>query len=242
VSRWFRFYDDTLNDPKALKLTDSQFRGWVGLLCVASKHGGTFPPVEDLALMLRTTPQKVAALLVGLEKAELVDRDETGSRPHNWNARQYKSDVSTTRVKQFRERQRNVSCNGSETPSETEQNQRQNRTDSEQRLGIKNGVAKERASPAFRRASPTSDPANRKAAWEQKVQAYMAAHWSQARSDAAILAYLEGSDFGKAEYEAASTEMNAVKTDGSIPKETHLDKDRLLGESLAGMARLRGAA
>ena len=38
MSRWFRFYDDAINDPKVLKLSDRMHRVWIGLLCIASKN------------------------------------------------------------------------------------------------------------------------------------------------------------------------------------------------------------
>jgi hypothetical protein len=57
MSRWFRFEDDALNDPKLLRLSDRMFRIWIGLLCVASKHAGRLPPMEDIALMLRQQPE-----------------------------------------------------------------------------------------------------------------------------------------------------------------------------------------
>jgi len=117
MSRWFRLYDDTLNDPKILKLSDRTYRVWIGILCVASKNDGALPPFEDMALMLRMKPEKFQPELEKLITAGLIDHDDNGLRPHNWQGRQYKSDVSTERVKRFRNGGRNVS----ETPPETEQ-------------------------------------------------------------------------------------------------------------------------
>jgi hypothetical protein len=110
MSRWFRFYDDALNDPKLLRLSDRMYRVWVGLLCVASKNDGKLPSMEDCALMLRLQPERMAEAIVSLVGAGLLDRDGATLSPHKWNARQYKSDVSTERVKRFR--------NGGETAPE----------------------------------------------------------------------------------------------------------------------------
>lgn len=85
-------------------------------------------------------------------------------------------------------------------------------------------VAKEPAARALRKHPDTSSPENRKAAWEQKCQAWMLAHWSTAQFEAALNGYLEGTPFGRAEFERASTEMSAEKTDGSIKPETRLDR------------------
>lgn len=101
MTRWFRFYDDVINDPKVLKLSDSAFRGWVSVLCVTSKCGGKLPSAKDLAFYLRSKPQRVAVLLAELDRAGLLDQTEDGYVPHNWGGRQYISD-STERVKRHR--------------------------------------------------------------------------------------------------------------------------------------------
>lgn len=117
MSRWFRFYDDAINDPKILKLSDKLHRVWIGILCAASKNDGELPPLEDLALVVRMKPEKLQAALESLKKSGLIDEVEAVLKPHNWDKRQFKSDVSTERVKRFR----NVSKTVSETPPETEQ-------------------------------------------------------------------------------------------------------------------------
>jgi len=115
--RWFRFYDDAINDPKILKLPDNLFRIWVGILCAASKNDGKLPPTDDLALMIRIKPIKMHDAMEDLVKAGLIDTDGVISSPHNWDGRQFKSDVSNERVKRYRQRQRNVTV----TPPDTEQ-------------------------------------------------------------------------------------------------------------------------
>jgi hypothetical protein len=123
MSRWFRFYDDAINDPKVLKLSDRLHRAWVGLLCVASKNDGQLPSQEDCALILRMRPEGLAEAIEHLVSAGLLDRNGTLLSPHKWNERQYKSDVSTERVKRFRQQERN----GPETPPD--QNRTDNRTE-----------------------------------------------------------------------------------------------------------------
>jgi hypothetical protein len=78
------------------------------------------PSFEDIAIQLRVTTAKTAEIIATLVKAGLLDKTETGFAPHNWNGRQFKSDVSTDRVKRFRNGKRNVSCNVSETPPDTD--------------------------------------------------------------------------------------------------------------------------
>lgn len=117
MSRWFRFYDDALNDPKILKLSDKLHRVWVGILCVASKNDGQLPALDDMALMIRMKPEKLGEAIKSLAASGLIDTDGVISFPHNWDKRQFKSDVSTERVQRFRKQERNVSV----TPPETEQ-------------------------------------------------------------------------------------------------------------------------
>ena len=119
MSRWFRFYDDALNDPKILKLSDNLYRIWVGLLCVASKNDGFLPSIEDLGLLLRIKPAKMREAMQSLTKSGLIDDDGVVAQPHNWDGRQFKSDTSNERVKRHRERK----CNVTVTPPETEQRQ-----------------------------------------------------------------------------------------------------------------------
>lgn len=115
MSRWFRLYDDAINDPKILRLPDAARWQWVAMLCVASKHDGVLPQLSDVALLLRMPPKKAAATLARLREAGLVDETDNGLVPHNWDGRQYKSDTSTERVRKHRATRRNVSPDGEET-------------------------------------------------------------------------------------------------------------------------------
>lgn len=129
--RWFRFYDGALDDPKVQALPGDLFKVWVNLLCVASRNDGRLP-AESLAFMLRTTEKAMAESLKALQRAGLIDIDGDDPKPHNWDARQFKSDTSNDRVKRHRQRKGNASGNGDvtlqETPPETE-------ADTEQREG-----------------------------------------------------------------------------------------------------------
>lgn len=119
MSRWFRLYDELLDDPKVQRLSGDDFKAWINLLCLASRNDGNLPSTEDIAFALRLDGKKASALLQRLVSVGLLDEADGRFSPHGWNARQYKSDVSTGRVKQFRERQKAVSGNGGETFHET---------------------------------------------------------------------------------------------------------------------------
>jgi len=120
MSRWFRVYNELVDDPKVQRLEPSLFKALVNLWCLASANEGTLPPVDEIAFKLRMKPEKARRVLTELRTAGLLDDDATGTHPHNWAARQFMSDGSTPRVKRFREGRRNVSPAVSETTPDTE--------------------------------------------------------------------------------------------------------------------------
>lgn len=120
MSRWFRLYEDLVDDPKVQRLPLDHFRALINLWCLASRNGGCLPPVGDIAFSLRLPEKQASATIAALRLAGFIDDDETGSRPHNWRSRQFKSDVSNDRVRRHRQRQRNVTSSVSGTPPEAE--------------------------------------------------------------------------------------------------------------------------
>jgi len=168
MSRWFRFYDDAVNDPKLLRLPDDLFRAWVTLLCIASKNEGVLPPAEDIALALRIKPAKVCEWITKLVRGGLIDQAGNSFAPHNWKGRQYKSDVSTDRVKRFRNGKRNVSETASETAPEAEQKQttEQSRPDARDEIQKRIGDFRQAIVNAYAAAnSPTLPDTSRAALW-----------------------------------------------------------------------------
>lgn len=118
---WLRLYHDIINDPKVLKLPEATRWHYIAMLCIASMNDGKLPLLDDIAIQLRVPAAKTTGIISALVTAGLIDKTETGFAPHNWNGRQYKSDVSTERVKRFRQQRRNVSSDVSETPPEAEE-------------------------------------------------------------------------------------------------------------------------
>lgn len=136
--RWFRFYNDAVNDPKVQRLPPEIFKLWINVLCLASANAGRIPDLVDTAFSLRMAEKDAESGMSVLENSGLVDRDEFGLKPHNWDARQFKSDSSTERVKRFR--------SVSKAVTETGPDQTQTRTESERKrkisgfvVGKKNG-------------------------------------------------------------------------------------------------------
>src|SRR6185312_8593551 len=111
MNYWWRAYNEAVNDPKLQLLSDSLFRSWFNLMCIASAKDGELPPITDLSFTMRMKQEKVCQILTQLHAAGLLDKTETGFVPHNWNGRQYKSDVTDPtapqRMKRYRQRKRN---------------------------------------------------------------------------------------------------------------------------------------
>jgi hypothetical protein len=118
MSRWFRMYDELLDDPKVQRLAPEDFKGWVNLLCLASRNNGKLPKAEDIAFALRETAESVSSLFHRLESVGLVVSRNGTYSPYKWAERQYKSDTSTDRVKRFRERCRNADETAPEAETE----------------------------------------------------------------------------------------------------------------------------
>lgn len=125
MNRWFRIYDEALDDPKVQALVAEDFRGWFNLLCLANRNGGRLPSIEAIAFALRLTNIDAGSLVDRLRIATLIDVVKGGPNgsaiaPHAWDKRQYKSDGSTERVKRYRKRFKTVSETADETPPEAE--------------------------------------------------------------------------------------------------------------------------
>lgn len=111
---WFRFYNEVVDDPKVQRLSGDLFKVWVNFLCLASKHDGVLPSTEDLAFSLRVSEDEISTFRNQLMIAGLFDEKRGMVVPHGWDKRQFKSDLSTSRVKRFRKRSKPVSRNGPE--------------------------------------------------------------------------------------------------------------------------------
>jgi hypothetical protein len=135
MARWFRVYDDAVDDPKVQRLPPKLFKAWFNLLCLASQNGGVIPHPDDVAFKLRITGAQADDIIGELEERNLLDVSEGHHRPHNWDARQHQSDISTPRVRRFRERNLKRDETVSETPPDTE-------AETEQRSSLRSDARK----------------------------------------------------------------------------------------------------
>ena len=82
MSRWFRVYDDLVDDPKVQRLPGETVKSLLNLWCLASQNDGMLPAADDIAFKLRMTPSKVAKLLSVLGECGLIDSDEESLENH----------------------------------------------------------------------------------------------------------------------------------------------------------------
>jgi hypothetical protein len=117
---WIRLYTEVPHDPKVQRLPPDLFKFWINCLCLSSENGA-LPPPEDIAFVTGLRPIRVRNYLAKLEKADLIDSDSSAIgafNVHNWDRRQFASDLSNERVKKHRKRYRNVTATVTETPPE----------------------------------------------------------------------------------------------------------------------------
>ena len=111
---WIRLYREALHDPKIVTLSDRQHRAWHNCLLIARDTDGVLPPMRDVAVHMRVSTVDAEQLVHELVDAQLVDVEMRGTvasyKMHGWDARQYLSDNSASRVRKHRERKRAVTA------------------------------------------------------------------------------------------------------------------------------------
>lgn len=124
---WLRLYTDVPHNPKVQRLPGELFKFWINCLCLSSESGA-IPPIKDIAFICRLRPCHVRERLAKLLEASLIVFAQTGLgtpeeheecyQIYDFDTRQFESDLSYERVKEFRKRKRNVSETVNETPPE----------------------------------------------------------------------------------------------------------------------------
>lgn len=124
--KWFRLYNEIIDDPKIAKMTPKMFKVFIFLLCLASEveQNGVIPfSRKDLSWRLRMPIREINTHINGLKELNILVDNPVLSLI-NWDKRQFASDSSKERVKRYRKKQCNVTVTSDVTP--------QNRTDTEQ--------------------------------------------------------------------------------------------------------------
>lgn len=180
MSRWFRVYETMVDDPKMQRLSAELFRLTVNLWCIASKNGGRLPSLGDMAFTLRLRTDRLQKMLNELKACELIDGDEV-MEPHNWNKRQYKSDVTdptaADRQQRCRDKRRNADRNEDrnatvqhkrpETETETETDTEQSRTEQKKSPKRVRAMYSEDFENRFWKPYPRTPVMAKKEAWRE---------------------------------------------------------------------------
>ena len=111
--KWFRFWNDTINDVKILQLSDYEYRMWTYLLsyasasdCVSGEFQVTF---KLLSLHFHQRFNLFYRSLQRLHEVGLIEISGDDSITIcNWSKRQLCSDSSTERVKKYRDKRESL--------------------------------------------------------------------------------------------------------------------------------------
>jgi len=128
--KWFRLYDEIVDDPKIMRLNETLRWRYIAVLCCINKYERTtnrLPSDNELTFHLRLSEKDLDETLTTLLRQKLIQKDKHGYYSKAFKNRQYESDNITARVQRFRQRFSNVSCNDIETYTETE-------TDTEEKI------------------------------------------------------------------------------------------------------------
>ena len=104
--KWFRLYSEILDDPNVMKLTETMRWRYVALMAVANREEkrGQLPSNTTIGFYLRLNPLEVESTLKELHKRKLLRRKHGNFIIKNFLERQFESDISTDRVKRYRDK------------------------------------------------------------------------------------------------------------------------------------------
>lgn len=129
--KWFRLYNEIIDDPKVAKMKPKTFQFFIFLLCLSSNddHNGVISLSEqEISWRLRMRVKDVKSHIDILKKLKILTSNPALSFI-NWSKRQFVSDSSKDRVKRYRKKKCNVTVTPEVTPPDTDTEQIQNRTD-----------------------------------------------------------------------------------------------------------------
>ncbi len=126
---WIRLYTDSRHKAKLQRLPDHLFKFLINCWTATADNNDELPAIPDLAWDLKIDEGLCGSYVAHLMSIGLLDQIEDKVLPHNWLDRQFLSDISTERVRQFRQRHMKRHETVSETAQDSEQIQTQSRTE-----------------------------------------------------------------------------------------------------------------
>lgn len=112
---WFRLYRALVDNPKAQALKPDLFKAWINILC-CTDDDGQIPDMSVLSFKLRKAEAIVSKWVSELQALGFI----VDNKAHDWREHQFQSDVSTDRVKRFRERSTKRSSNAERNAPDTD--------------------------------------------------------------------------------------------------------------------------
>jgi hypothetical protein len=173
--KWFRMYDDLLDNPKVQQLPLRLFKFYVNCLCLANRGEvrGDMGTVENIAFRMRLKPSDTEADLKELACRNLVECGQNFRFfPHDWHVRQAASDDGSLRKRRQRNNLRqNVTGHGTGQLRDSHgvEERREDNTPLTPQWGNGNGNGfNEQTFEQFYRAYPRHEaPKRAKAAWKR---------------------------------------------------------------------------
>lgn len=133
--RWFRLYNDIVDDDKIAQIDPKTFKIFVFLMSICSQNdsqNGILPDKKFLSWRMRISEKKLETALHELEGAGIVNRADGAIVLVNWHKRQFKSDNVTERVARYRNAKKSENVTLRETLNVSPQNRiEQTRTNTE---------------------------------------------------------------------------------------------------------------
>ena len=114
---WFRMYAEFATDPKVQRMSETDQRRFMMLLCIRCSNGDVTLHDEDIAFQLRISVTEWCESKRTFIERNFIDED---NNVMNWEKRQFASDSSAMRVSRHREKKKqqcNVTGNTKETKS-----------------------------------------------------------------------------------------------------------------------------
>jgi hypothetical protein len=113
--KWFRVYDELIDDPKLLGESPEICWRFIQILAITNRQKvrGSLPSLRDLAILMRLRETNAKFAIDRLISAGLIDQDPDTKAltVHGWNHRQFKTDDIAARSKHHRNVTRNVTRN-----------------------------------------------------------------------------------------------------------------------------------
>ena len=116
---WVRFYASDLTDMARQKLSDANYRTLDDLERLAGLSNGALPGVDEIAFQLRLESMEAEQRVAALAEAGFLVRDGEALRLPDSSLRQFRSDISTSRVREHRKRKNETHGKDGETFHET---------------------------------------------------------------------------------------------------------------------------